>query len=72
MANLSYGGGNCSIDGNLRSIFIKYRKAILIFDKTTKYIVMTKEEAFEHINSGKFTCGNFLIGDWAPNVRVIW
>lgn len=45
---------------------------LLIFDKTTKYIVMTKEEAFEHINNGKFTCGNFLIGDWAPNVRVIW
>ena len=43
MANLSYGGGNCSIDGNLRAIFIKYRKAILIFDKTSdNYAIIPK------------------------------
>ena len=58
---------------NLDHYFTKGNvEELLIFDKTTKYIVMTKEEAFEHINNGKFTCGNFLIGDWAPNVRVIW
>jgi len=58
---------------NLDHYFTKGNvEELLIFDKTTNYIVMTKEEAFDHINSGKFTCGNFLIGDWAPNVRVIW
>jgi len=34
MARLTYGDGNCSVDGNCRAIQIEYRGAIQIMDKT--------------------------------------
>ena len=34
MAKLTYGNGNCSVDGNCRAIQIEYRGAIEMMDKT--------------------------------------
>ena len=44
---------------------------ILTFNAHSKYIVMNREEAFTHIDNEVFTTkGNFLVYDWAPNIRI--
>ena len=41
MANLYYGDGNCSVQGNIRAIQINFTGAIEITDKTTDSFVVT-------------------------------
>jgi len=44
---------------------------ILAFDPKSKYIVMNKEEAFTHIDDGRFRPdGNILMHNWAPNIKI--
>ena len=41
MANLYYGNGNCSVEGDIRAIQINFTGAIEITDKTTNSFVVT-------------------------------
>tara|TARA_R100000664_G_scaffold10780_2_gene17720 strand:- start:1222 stop:1734 length:513 start_codon:yes stop_codon:yes gene_type:complete len=59
MARLTYGNGNCSVDGNCRAIQIEYRGAIRMMDKTPNNFVF-------HLNSHRiiiYPLGQGLLTD---------
>ena len=70
MARLTYGGGNCSVDGSCRAIQIEYKGAVRMTDKTSNNFVF-------HLNSHRiiiYPLGQGLLAnlfDYVGKFRVI-